>query len=251
MAQKLSDSIVKALPAPDNGNKIFYDSAVKGFGCRVTAAGARSFVLNYRTRGGRERRYTIGAYPEWKTTAAREEASELKKRVDRGEDPLAEIESTREAKTVADLCERYQEQHLPKKRASSQRDDKSMIEREILPALQHMKVVDVMFSDVDGLHRKISRRGKKHRANRVVALLSKMFNLAIQWAWRSDNPARGIERNSEGKRERYLSGAELSRLTTALAEYEDQQAANIVRLLLLTGARRWGGLFPQMGPTRS
>jgi integrase len=53
-----------------------------------------------------------------------------------------------------------------------------------------------------------------------------------------DNPAKGIERNPEHKRERYLSGEELARLTAALAEHRDQQAANIIRVLLLTGARR-------------
>jgi integrase len=65
-----------------------------------------------------------------------------------------------------------------------------------------------------------------------------MFGLAIRWGWRSDNPAKGIERNPEEKRHRYLAGDELGRLTAALAEHEDQQAANIIRLLLLTGARR-------------
>ena len=169
---------------------------------------------------------------------ALEQADELKQSINRGEDPLADIEADRGAKTVAHLCNRYVEEHLPKKRPSSQGDDRSMIEREILPALKHLKVADVTFSDVDGLHRKISKRGKKHRANRVVALLSKMFALAIRWQWRSDNPARGIERNAEAKRDRHLSGAELDRLTKALAEHGDEQAANIIRLLLLTGARR-------------
>ena len=107
MDQKLTDRLVKELEAPSGSNRIFYDQDVKGFGCRVTAAGARSFVLNYRTRGGRERRFTIGRFPEWKTSAARTEAAELKKRIDRGEDPLAEIEADRRAKTVADLCDRF------------------------------------------------------------------------------------------------------------------------------------------------
>jgi hypothetical protein len=62
LAQKLTDAIVKALPVPTSGEKITYDESVKGFGIRVTAGGARSFVLNYRTRLGRERRYTIGRF---------------------------------------------------------------------------------------------------------------------------------------------------------------------------------------------
>jgi integrase len=90
----------------------------------------------------------------------------------------------------------------------------------------------------DALHRIITKSGHAHRANRVVALLSKMFNLAILWGWRADNPAKGVERNREEKRHRYLSGNELNALTAALAALDDRQAANIVRLLLLTGARR-------------
>src|SRR5262245_46291769 len=87
MAERLSDGLIKKLPTPATGNKLHYDAEVKGFACRVTAAGQRSFVLNYRA-AGRERRYTIGSFPDWSTTAAREEAKALKKRVDRGEDPM-------------------------------------------------------------------------------------------------------------------------------------------------------------------
>jgi integrase len=65
-----------------------------------------------------------------------------------------------------------------------------------------------------------------------------MFTLAIKWDMRPDNPAKGVERNQEGKRQRYLTSAELARLTTALAELPDQGAADAIRLLLLTGARR-------------
>jgi hypothetical protein len=63
MTEKLTDGIVRGLPTPSTGAKITYDADVKGFGVRVTAAGARSFVLNYRTKLGRERRFTIGAFP--------------------------------------------------------------------------------------------------------------------------------------------------------------------------------------------
>lgn len=239
MAQmRLTDSVVRQLPVPLKGNKITYDADLKGFGCRVTAAGARAYVLNYRTQAGRERRFTIGSWPDWKTAAARIEAAELKKRIDLGADPLASIEAEREAPTVADLCKRYEESHLPKKRPASQRDDRANLRNYVLPELRHRKAAEVSFSDIDGLHRKITKGGKPITANRVAALISKMFSLAIRWGWRADNPVKGIERNQENKRTRYLTGDELARLTVALAEHDDQQAANIVRLLLLTGARR-------------
>jgi integrase len=113
-----------------------------------------------------------------------------------------------------------------------------MIAQWIKPELGNQKVADVRHEDVEQLHRKITTRGAPTRANRVAALLSKMFALAIRWEMRADNPARGLERNSEEKRTRYLSGDELRRLTEALAVYENQTAANAIRLLLLTGARR-------------
>ena len=238
MSQKLTDTIVKALPTPAAGNKVYYDSDVKGFGCRVTKGGARSFILNYRTRTGRERRYTIGQHPDWKVQAARTEAGELKKAIDRGEDPLAGIKADRAAPTVNDLCDRFEAEYLPKKRPSTQRDYKAAMKNDIRSAMKHLKVAEVTFSDVDDLHRKITNRGATYHANRVLALLSKMFNQSIRWDWRTDNPAKGIERNQEQKRNRYLSADELVRLTVALAEHDDQQAANIIRLLLLTGARR-------------
>jgi Arm domain-containing DNA-binding protein len=82
---------VRALPAPAVGSRIKYDSEVTGFGVRMTSAGARSFVLNYRV-AGRERRYTIGSFPDW---TAREEAKALKRRIDHGEDPIAERQADR------------------------------------------------------------------------------------------------------------------------------------------------------------
>ena len=244
MATKLSDKLISNLPLPDTGNKVHYDTEVKGFGCRVTAADARSFILNYRTRSGLERRYTIGRFPNWKTDAARKEARNLKAQIDLGGDPVAALTSMRDAPTVADLCKRYEKEHLPKKRPSSQVDDQSMINNDILGSnLKNKKVAEVTFSDIDALHRKItedtvSRKSAPYRANRVVALVSKMFGLAVRWGMRSDNPAKGIERNQEVKRHRYLDAKEIKNLPAALDGYKDQQAANIVRLLLLTGARR-------------
>jgi integrase len=76
-----------------------------------------------------------------------------------------------------------------------------------------------------------------YQANRVLALLSKMFSLAIEWEWLIENPAKGIERFHEDRRERWLSAEELSQFTKALDAYHDQNAANALRLLLLTGSR--------------
>ena len=169
----------------------------------------------------------------------RTKARELRQLIDDGGDPLAELENERAAPTVADLIARFEEEHLPRLRVSSQADYKRMIANHIRPHFgRHTKVADVRFEDIERLHRRITAAGHLHRANRVMAVLSKMFALAIRWRMRADNPVQGIQRNTEHHRRRYLSADELVRLTKALAEYPDQQAANIVRILLLTGARR-------------
>ncbi|MGB8550244.1 MAG: Arm DNA-binding domain-containing protein, partial [Xanthobacteraceae bacterium] len=101
MAIRLTDRIVKGLPAPASGNRVYYDDLVRGFGCRCTAAGARAFVLNYRRKSdGLERRLTLGGFPDWSTLAAREEAKRIKREIDGGADPVGVNREARDAATV-------------------------------------------------------------------------------------------------------------------------------------------------------
>ena len=157
--QRLTDALIKRLPVPARSNRITYDSDVPGFGARVTTGGARSFILNYVTRSGRERRLTIGSCSDWRATAARAEAKRLRQVIDQGGDPLSDIDAERQAPTMAELCDRFEAEHLPRLRASSQADYKRMIANHIRPALKHLKVADVAFEDIDRLHRRITAAG--------------------------------------------------------------------------------------------
>jgi integrase len=242
----LKDSEIKALVPPDRGSRITYDhkrgddpaKTVRGFGARQTAAGARSFVLNYRF-DGQERRLTIGAFPTWSAVQAREEARRLRREIDQGVDPLAQRAAEREAPTIARLAERYVEEHLPRKRPGSARDDKAMLKGWILPALGNKKVASVRPADIEALHTKITKTGARTRANRVTALLSTMLSLAVRWEIVGRNVARGaVQRNPETKRRRYLQSDEIARLSTALAAAPSQDAADAIRILSLTGARK-------------
>jgi integrase len=237
MAQRLTDQVVRRLPAPARSNKITYDGELPGFGCRVTAAGARAFVLNYRRKAdGVERRKTIGSWPTWSVAAARDEAKRLKRLVDSGGDPVGEHREQRDAPTVGDLIDRFVEEQLPRRRPNTATDYRSMIEVHIRPALGKRKVASLTFEDIDKLHRLLTKT--PYRANRVVSLVSTMCSLAIKWKWIATNPCHGVERNHEAKRVRYLTADERTRLVKALTEHDDQDAADVFRLLLLTGARR-------------
>ncbi len=203
MSHKVTDKTVKAMAPPSSGNRITYDSEVKGFGVRITAAGSRSFVLNYRRKAdGLERRWTIGSFPDWGAGAAREEAQRLKRLVDGGADPVGAHRGEREAPTVADLCDRFIEEYLPRKRDSTRKSYGRLIAVNIRPPLGRLKVANVDYREVDALHRSISKR-TPYEANRTLAVLSRMFSVAIRWKWRTDNPCKGIERNDEAKRRRY------------------------------------------------
>src|SRR5215813_13269179 len=94
--KRLTHAFVQNVRAPVSGAATYWDNDTPGFGLRVYAAGGKSFFLNYWFEG-RERRHTIGSFPAWSVTAAREEAKELRQRVDRGEDPAGAKRERRDA----------------------------------------------------------------------------------------------------------------------------------------------------------
>lgn len=289
MSTELTDDLVATIDRPRDGagSIIVYDGghrkAVPGFGLRVTKGGARSFVLEYRPRGkSNKRRYTIGpasiaGSSGWKTSAARKRANDLRKLIAVGGDPVGEMRADRDAPTVRELAGRYLEEHaLVHKRPRSVKEDESLLNQIVLPALGARRVVDVTRQDIARLHRKTTTSGfparrwptrrelaqgdlferralarreqarmKKRdprpapkRANRAVTLLSKMFSLAVEWEMRADNPASRIKRNREEPSGVYLSAAQIAGLSAELAKRATQPSANVIRLLLLTGARR-------------
>jgi integrase len=236
----LTAKIVKRLKPPATSNRVHFDDEVAGFGVRVTASGSKAFIFNYRVKGtGQQRRMTIGSVSDWTIGAARGEAKRLRRLVDGGADPRGDIEDLKEAPTVADLADRFEREHLPKKRPATKDSYSRLLKLHIRPHFGlFKKVADVTYADIDKLHGNVTKTGSTYAANRCVAVCSKLFSLAIKWQMRTDNPCRGIERNAEIKRKRYLAGDELARLMAALSAHPDKQFTNIIRLLLLTGARK-------------
>jgi integrase len=240
--QRLTDAIVRKLPAPTAGQKLHFDvqngggACVPGFGVRITAGGSRVFILNYRSKAGRSGRLKLGAFPALSVEAARAIAKERYAEIVKGADPAKHDRDKRAADNVNSLLDQFIAAHVSRKRPATAKEYVAIVDKYIRPALGTAKVSEVQHLDVDRLHRKISAHAP-YRANRMLAVLSKVFNLAIKWNLRADNPSRFVERNPEQPRERYLQGNELSRLRRALDKHDNQATANVVRLLLLTGAR--------------
>ena len=232
---KLTQKMVQALTPPASGNRVYYDDEIPGFGARITSNGVVSFILEYRSNG-RHRRYTIGRAIDLTVLAARERAIQLRGKILDGIDPLQQRIEANSEPTMNDLAkdflERYARAH---KRASSIRNDRQMLEKIILPKIGTIRIRAITRRDIETLHHGLKQT--PYRANRVLALLSKMFTLAVEWGWRADNAAKGIPRYPEDRRESWLTAEEIEELLEALNNYSDQSAANAIRLLILTGAR--------------
>lgn len=228
---------VKELRAPREGNRIYYDDKISGFGVRVTSGGAVAFVLAYRV-AGRLRRMTIGRSPAWSVERASLKAKALRVKVDEGHDPLAEREAERTQPLLSELATEYLSEYAEKHHTSAKSvsNDRQLLENHILPALGKLQVQEVTRRSIERLHSKMTATTPTH-ANRMLSLLSKMFELSVQWGYCTQNPARGIKRNPEKSYTRWLQKGELGPLLKALAEYRDQQAASAIMLLILTGAR--------------
>jgi integrase len=235
--QTLTKSTVDSL-LPANADYVVWDKQLPGFGVRVKPSGVKSYVVQYRNRKtGASRRKTIGQHgPLLTLHQARERARIVLADALKGNDPIADDRAFRAALNMKELAADYLEQHaVPKKRPRSVESDRSMLDRIILPRLGSKKVRAIQSRDIHTLH--VAMKGMPYQANRVLALMSKMFSLAVKWGWRADNPVRGIERYHEERRERWLSDEELSRLLAALSTHPNQRASNAVRFQLLTGAR--------------
>jgi integrase len=219
-----------------------WDDEIAGFGVRIYPSGRKSFFIAYRAKG-RQRFHTVGRFGELTLHEARIEALEKLAKIRRGADPSGERQSYREAPTMEDLADRYMREHARlKKKPKTVKNDERSWRLHVLPRIGRYKVADVTRADVIGLHTEMAEI--PYAANRVVALLSKAFNLAEVWGWRPDgsNPCRHVTRFKEYRRQRYLSQEELGRLADALAMVERERSESpavvaAIRLLILTGCR--------------
>lgn len=222
----------------NNARCALWDDEVPGFGLRIYPSGRKAFVLSYRV-AGRKRQITLGTYGVRTLEQARKDARAALAKVETGTgDPLAERQRARQGETVRELCDAYLTRHAINKRSGP--DDQRRIDRHILPAWGNIRAVAITRADVARLHTRIGK-ATPYEANRVLSLVSKLFNLARIWGYVPDNlanPARDIDRFQEVRRDRWLASDELPALAKAINEEPNQSARVALWLYLLTGARK-------------
>ena len=231
---KLTDKLIRNLDPPVTGNRLFYDSEIRGFALRVTARGARSFVLNYYAAGV-ERRLTIGSYPAWSVTAARNRAKELRREVDNGNDPMAKVEPT---KTVAEVLDdfilRYASKNL--RRPDHYAD---AFDRLIKPAIGRKAILDLKRRHIAEMLDAIEDNNGAVMATRALSYLRSALNW---YATRDDEftvpIVRGMarSRSSDRARDRTLDDDEIQTLWPVFGQIGNFGLA--CKVMLLTACRR-------------
>lgn len=201
-----------------------YGDALPGFGVKVTPAGRKVYLIQYRLGGrkGRTRRVTIGSHGNTTAETARARAKVLLGEVAAGHDPAADRDKARAGNSVGVILEQFLSEHCDTKLKPLSASEYRRIARlYILPALRNRRLDDIERSDIARLHH--GMRAKPYQANRTLALLSKFFNWCEKHGLRVDgsNPCRHVEKYKERKRERFLSQEELARLGEALVAAEE------------------------------
>jgi len=232
---KITKKLVESITPELKRQLIYWDSELKGFGIIVLPSGRRTYCVQYRNTSRVKRRLKIGVHGQITAEEARALAKTYLGKVAHGEDPAEKKKDMKNLPTFKDLANDYLERHAQRKRPKSLREDRRFLGT-LMPILGEKKVVNISRREIENIHLKFENI--PYQANRILALLSKMFSLAIAWGWVSDNPIKGIERYQEEKRDRWLDQEELSRFWNILDAYPTNYTALAFKFLLLTGARK-------------
>jgi integrase len=273
--RKLTKRVVDALrPDPDGRDVIHFDSAVPRFGVRVKPSGVKSYVLQYRNKFGRLRRFTLARVGDLTPEQARERAGKLRAAIADGADPSGERKGARNALTVAELCDEYLVAGKGRIKASTLAVDRSRIERHVKPLLGSRAVAELRPSDLEKFLRDVlsgktapesptkgKGRGKRARggqttggpgvASRTLGMLGTILERAVRDGTLEKNPARGIARPKDQPKRPAFSFEAVAAVGKAIRELEaageNVTGLRALRFLLTTGTRRMEALTLKWG----
>jgi integrase len=240
---RFTQKTIESLPAPAPGGKAHQAeySDIEVVGLRVVVGPNGRKFFDYRFRYNmRKRAMRIGEFPAVSLKEARERANEFKNMLWRGIDPAVERRKRITALTFAEFAKAYLEHAKARKR--TWKNDEQKLRRELIPAWGRLPLSAITGRDVQAVHNRIGTQSSPAHANRHLALIHRLFALAVDWGHLPPdhrNPAQSIRKFRENNaRERYLSGEEIARFIAALDARPERVTANAIKLLLFTGMRR-------------
>jgi integrase len=206
-----------------------------GFCLRVTAEGVKTFGV-YRKMNGKPMDLTLGRWPGLTVERARKLAQEHMGDIAAGIDPQAAKKAIREETTLGELFTDYLDLHAKARKRTWEEDERRFNAH--LSGWRGRRLSAIIPADVQSWHARVGRDHGHYAANRVHALLRKMFNFARGRGWKGGNPAVGVQRFQERSRERFMDATELRLFFTALQAEADPTVREFFLLALLTGGRR-------------
>jgi integrase len=235
---RFTKATIDALPLPAPGKRVTYHEKNSGLQLRVTPNGAKSWSVFRRTKGGPPQRVTLGKYPDMTIEQARKQAATVIQAIQAGGDPAAIRRAHREEMTFRELFEQYIERHA-KPRKRTWKEDETKYKQYLARPLGSKKLSAIGRREIAQIHSLLSASGHPTTANRVLALVSSVFGWAISVGlWDKLNAAKGIKRNREKSRDRFLQADELPHFFAALITEPLDTVRDYIWISLLTGARR-------------
>ena len=225
---------IEALPLPTGQRTYHYDDKTEGLCLCVTPAGAKTFYL-YKWLEGRPVRIPLGKFPTISVENARDACRKLLGEHASGVDIQVARQAARHEHTIKGLWEHWLEHAQAHKRTWKEDERKY---NAFLKAWAGRKLSAIHKSDVQALHTRVGKSNGPYLANRLLDLLGAMYNKARDIGYTGDNPAKGIKKFREEKRDRFLQGDELPAFFKALASEPNDLLRDFFLVALLTGARR-------------
>jgi len=241
MQARLTDVLVKQTRPPTTGRLEIFDTNCRGLALRISSNDVRSWSVRLFI-AGKIQRATLGKYPHISLMEARQRADQLRRRVEHGEDPIAtkrqqKVESDRA--TFPYLAERYLKEHAFRhKRPESAKQDQRNIAKHLLPYWNKRQYPTITRADIV---ERIEAVAETHPilANRMCALVSKMFSFAIDVGLMTSSPALRLKKpGKERAKTRVLTDAEIRLFWTGIVEAPVSRPTGLaLRLALLLGLR--------------
>lgn len=228
---------LEVLPSPATGRAEYQDSKTPGLKIRVTPSGAKTFSVVKRVRGGQPLRVTLSRFPEMSIEQARRQAAVILAEIAEGGNPAEVKRAIKGELTFADLFDEYLKRHAYIHKKTGKQDEqryKQYLEK----PFGKKKLSSITKDEITKLHASITSDGHPVVANRVLALLSSVFNRGIEWSITQSNPCLKVRRNKEVSRDRFLASDELTSFFTALNAEPNHTIRDYIWMSLLTGARR-------------
>ena len=263
--KRITKRAVDALKCPPGRDRVFlWDGGLTGFGVAALPSGKKVYVAQYR-QSGRSHRIKLGEHGRITVDKARSLAKVVLGAVEEGNDPIEERRKARNVRNFKEVSEDYLRIHVKPKRKDRTYDEyERLLNLHILPAIGTRAISAVTRQDAARLHAGLADRPSA--ANRCLSLVDAIWNWAVRRGEIAalPSPTKGLDRNPEASRERFLKPDELRRLGAALRQAEttgvpwivdergpkakhlpkskrsqvaDPHAVAAIRLLMLTGAR--------------